>query len=89
MVKPEFAMQVNLYEAKTRLSELVAQAHAGQTVIIAKAGTPMAKLVPLDAPPTKAKIKFGLLKGQFIESADFDDPLPDSELALWEGREPT
>ena len=81
-------MQVNLYEAKTRLSELVAQAHAGQTVIIAKAGTPMAKLVPLDA-PTQSKIKFGLLKGQFMESADFDDPLPDSELALWEGREPT
>lgn len=81
-------MQVNLYEAKTRLSELVEQAHAGQTVIIAKAGTPMAKLVPLDG-PKKAKIKFGLLKGQFVESADFDDPLPDEELALWEGREPT
>ena len=42
-------MQVNIYEAKTRLSELVEQAHAGATVIIAKAGTPMAKLVPLDA----------------------------------------
>ena len=80
-------MQVNLYEAKTRLSELVDQAHAGQTVIIAKAGTPMAKLVPLN-PPTKPRIKFGLLKGQFIESADFDEPLPEEELALWEGREP-
>lgn len=80
-------MQVNLYEAKTRLSELVEQAHAGQTVIIAKAGLPRAKLVPLDA-PTKSKIKFGLLKGQFVESADFDDPLPEEELALWEGRDP-
>ncbi len=78
-------MQVNIYEAKTRLSELVDQAHAGQTVIIAKAGTPMAKLVPLDAPP-KTKIKFGLLKGQLEITPDFDDPMPDDELALWEGR---
>lgn len=78
-------MQVNIYEAKTRLSELVDQAHAGETVIIAKSGTPMAKLVPLDAPVRK-KIIFGLLKGQFMESDDFDAPLPDDELALWEGR---
>ena len=78
-------MQVNIYEAKTRLSELVDHAHAGETVIIAKAGTPMAKLVPLDAQP-KTKIKFGLLKGQIEIAPDFDDPMPDDELALWEGR---
>ena len=78
-------MQVNIYEAKTRLSELVDQAHAGETVIIAKAGTPMAKLVPLDALP-RQRIQFGLLKGQFVESADFDAPLSDEEMALWEGR---
>lgn len=81
-------MQVNIYEAKTRLSELVDQAHAGETVIIAKSGTPMAKLVPLDA-PAKASIRFGLLKGQFLEAADFDAPLPDADLALWEGRSGT
>ena len=69
-------MQVNIYEAKTRLSELVDQAHAGQTVIIAKAGTPMAKLVPLHHGP-KRKIVFGLMKGQFVEAPDFDAPLPD------------
>ena len=77
-------MQVNIYEAKTRLSELVEQAHAGSTVIIAKAGTPMAKLVPLNDGP-RPKIRFGLLKGQFVESADFDAPLPDEDLDLWEG----
>ena len=87
MVKLEAAMQVNLYEAKTRLSELVDQAHAGQTVIIAKAGRPMAKLVPLGA-PTQSKIKFGLLKGQLEISPDFDDPLPPEELELWEGKGP-
>jgi prevent-host-death family protein len=80
-------VQVNIYEAKTRLSELVDQAHAGATVIIAKAGRPMAKLVPLDA-PAKRLIQFGLLKGRFIESCDFDAALPDEALALWEGRDP-
>ncbi len=81
-------MQVNIYEAKTRLSELVEQAHAGVTVVIAKAGTPMAKLVPLNDGP-RPKIRFGLLKGQFVEAADFDAPLPDEELELWDGkREP-
>jgi prevent-host-death family protein len=77
-------MQVNIYEAKTRLSELVDQAHRGETVIIAKAGTPMAKLVPLHAGP-KRKIKFGSMKGEFVIPANFDDPLTDEELALWEG----
>ena len=78
-------MQVNIYEAKTRLSELVDQAHAGQTVIIAKAGTPMAKLVPLHHGP-KRKIVFGLMKGQFVEAPDFDAPLPDDLLDLFEGK---
>ena len=77
-------MQVNIYEAKTRLSELVKQAHAGATVIIAKAGTPMAKLVPLDAGP-KRKIVYGLLKGQIEIADDFDAPMSEEELALWEG----
>lgn len=78
-------MQVNIYEAKTRLSELIEQAHAGATVIIAKAGTPMAKLVPLNDGPGQ-KIRFGLLKGQFVEAADLDAPLPDAELDLWEAK---
>ncbi len=80
-------VQLNIYEAKTRLSELVEQARQGQTFIIAKAGTPMAKLVPLDA-QTKRAIVFGSMKGQFVESDDFDAPLPDDLQALFEGREP-
>ncbi len=78
-------MQVNIYEAKTRLSELVDQAHHGETIVIAKNGTPLAKLVALDAAPRK-KIIFGLMKGEFIESDDFDDPLPDDLQALLEGK---
>lgn len=80
-------MQVNLYEAKTRLSELVEQARQGETVVIAKNGTPMAKLVALDG-PSKPKIIFGLMKGEFIEADDFDAPLPDDLLAAFEGRDP-
>ncbi len=78
-------MQVNIYEAKTRLSELVEQAHAGQTVIIAKGGTPMAKLVPLHEGP-KRKIVFGTLKGEIEIAPDFDAPLPDDLLDLFEGK---
>ena len=78
-------MQVNIYEAKTRLSELVEQAHAGATVIIAKAGTPMAKLVPLNDGP-KRKIIFGLMKGEIEIADDFDAPLPDDLLDLFEGK---
>ena len=80
-------MQVNIYEAKTRLSELVEQARQGETIVIAKNGTPLAKLVPLGA-PTKPKIVFGLMKGEFIEADDFDAPLPDDLLAAFEGRDP-
>lgn len=79
-------MQVNIYEAKTRLSELVEQARQGVTVVIAKNGTPLAKLVALDATP-KRKIIFGLMKGEFVEPDDFDAPLPDDLLALFEGRD--
>lgn len=78
-------MQVNIYEAKTRLSELVEQAHAGQTVIIAKGGTPMAKLVPLHEEP-KRKIVFGLMKDEIWIAPDFDAPLPDDLLDLFEGK---
>jgi prevent-host-death family protein len=65
---------VNLYEAKTRLSELVDRAAAGEEIVIAKAGTPMARLVPL--PPAPPKRVPGQLKGQIWVSDDFDDPLP-------------
>lgn len=81
-------MQVNIYEAKTRLSELVEQARQGETVVIAKNGTPLAKLVALDAAP-KNKIVFGLMKGEIDIADDFDAPLPDDLQALFEGRDPS
>ena len=78
-------MQVNIYEAKTRLSELVEQARRGETIVIAKSGTPIAKLVPLSDQP-QSRIKFGTMKGEFVESDDFDAPLPDDSLDLFEGK---
>lgn len=77
-------MQVNIYEAKTRLSELVDQASRGETVIIAKGGTPMAKLMPLSGGP-KRKLVLGLMKNGIEISDDFDAPLPASVLAGFEG----
>ena len=44
----------NIYEAKTHLSKLVARAAAGESIIIAKAGRPVARLMPLEAPPCRA-----------------------------------
>lgn len=80
-------MQVNIYEAKTQLSQLVDAAHNGETIVIAKAGTPMAKLVPLNHGP-KPKVVFGLMKGEIEIADDFDAPLPEDILAAFEGRDP-
>lgn len=75
---------VNLYEAKTRLSQLVDQAAAGDDVIIGRGGKPVALLTRLT--PSKRKVRFGLLKGKVKVAADFDAPLPDDVLSAFEGR---
>jgi len=67
---------VNLYEAKTRLSELVDRAADGEEIVIAKSGTPMARLVPLPAAQPRRRPGPGQLKGKLWVSDDFDDPLP-------------
>jgi prevent-host-death family protein len=68
---------LNIYEAKTHLSALVEQAAHGEEIVIAKAGKPMAKLVPL-AQKTLPPRKFGqnVLKIAYI-APDFDAPLPE------------
>ena len=76
--------QVNLYEAKTHLSELVEQAARGEEIVIAKAGKPMVRLVAVDA--EKPKRQFGFMKGQIWMADDFDAPLPDDLLDLFEGK---
>jgi len=75
---------VNLYEAKTRLSELVERAAGGAEVVIAKAGVPKARLVPLGR--RAAPRRPGAWKGRVVIASDFDAPLPDDVLAAFEGR---
>jgi prevent-host-death family protein len=75
---------LNLYEAKTKLSELVDRAAAGEEIIIAKAGKPMAKLVPIKR-RTEPR-KFGQLEGKIWMADNFDDPLPDDIQAAFEGK---
>jgi prevent-host-death family protein len=78
--------QVNIHEAKTHLSRLVERVMQGEEVIIAKAGRPAARLVPI-ASPARGGIRFGLMKGAIEIAEDFDAPLPDDVLAAFEGRE--
>lgn len=69
---------VNIFEAKTNLSKLIAKAEKGEDVIIARAGKPVVRLTRLD--PKKPKIRFGLLKGKIHVAHDFDDYLPEDFL---------
>ena len=72
------SVQVNIYEAKSKFSKLISQAIAGEEVIIAKSGKPVAKLVPYEKPIHDRKP--GSAKGKIIIADDFDAPLPDEIL---------
>ena len=74
---------VNVHEAKTNLSRLLAQVEAGEEVIIARNGKPVARLVSCKP---KGKPQFGSWKGKIKIDDSFFDPLPEEELKLWEGR---
>lgn len=75
---------VNLHAAKTHLSRLVDEAAAGEDVIIAKAGKPLVRLVPVAA--RSRRTGFGTLRGKIRIAADFDEPLPDSVLRAFGAR---
>ena len=77
---------LNLYQAKTQLSKLVDRAAAGEEIIIAKAGKPLARLVPLA--PAKPVRRLGTLAGQVVIGDDFDDPLPEEIAAVFRGERP-
>ena len=76
------AIIVNTYEAKTRLSQLIAQARQGADVRIAHRGKPLVRLVPTEEPPRRQLGTMPL--DQDIPLADFG-PMTEEELALWEG----
>lgn len=75
---------INIHEAKTQFSKLIDKVMEGEEVIIAKAGKPVAKLVPFKE---RRLINFGLLKGKIKIAADFDDPLPEDILSAFEGKD--
>lgn len=77
---------VNLYEAKTQLSRLVERAAAGEEIVIAKAGRPLARLVPMAS--RTAPRTLGLLAGKVRIGPDFDAPLPDDLAAAFAGEAP-
>ena len=78
---------VNLYEAKTRLSQLVERAAKGEEIIISKAGRPLARLMPLAHRRTEPR-PLGLLAGEVCVGPDFDDPLPTRMREAFEGKLP-
>ena len=73
---------VNVNEAKTHLSRLLKQVESGEEVVIARNGTPVAKLASVQP---RGKPVFGTLKGKIKIDDRFFEPLPEEELALWEG----
>ena len=72
---------VNLHAAKTHLSRLVDEAVDGHEIVIAKAGTPMVRLVPVTT--KRRRTGFGDMKGRIWIADDFDAPLPDHVLRLF------
>lgn len=75
---------VNIHDAKTHLSRLLEEVAAGAEVVIARAGKPVARLVPIEAAPRPKLL--GLLAGQIEVPEDFDAPLPPDAVADFEGR---
>jgi prevent-host-death family protein len=75
---------VNVHEAKTHLSRLLERVAAGEEIVIAKAGHPLAKLVPI----SRERRQPGRLKDRLRIANDFDAPLPEDLRQAFEGEEP-
>ena len=73
---------VNVHQAKTQLSRLLAQVEAGEEVVIARRGEPVARLVRCKRQGMR---QFGAMKGKLVVGDRFFDPLPEEELRAWEG----
>ena len=76
------AKYVNVHQAKTQLSKLLAEVERGEEIVVARNGVPVAKLVPFPT-PTKKRLRVGNWKGRIWMCADFDAPLTDEELKDW------
>ncbi len=76
---------VNIHEAKTHLSKLLARVAAGEEIIIAKAGKPIARLVPVTTSPSKRVP--GSARGKIWIAPDFDTPLPEDVIQAFEAED--
>ena len=74
---------INIYEAKTRLSQLVDKAAAGEDVVVSRNGKPLVRITQLV--PARRPVRFGLLKGKVSIPTDFDAPLPADVVSGFEG----
>jgi antitoxin (DNA-binding transcriptional repressor) of toxin-antitoxin stability system len=79
-------MIYTVHQAKTQLSKLIASALDGEEVIIARGDKPVVKLTALE--PARPRAVFGSMKGRIALTDAFFEPLPDDELALWNGEGP-
>ena len=74
-------MLVNIYDAKTNLSALLDRAVAGEEIVIARAGRPLARLMPLTAVASRSGVRLGGLKRARLRlAADFHAPMTDADL---------
>ena len=73
---------INIHEAKTHLSRLLERVHGGEEIILAKAGKPYARLIPIQKTPVQRRP--GRLQGRL--AAAFFEPLDEAGLDLWDGR---
>ncbi|KUL93203.1 prevent-host-death protein [Bosea sp. WAO] len=77
---------VNIHEAKTNLSRLVERAAQGESIVIARAGKPLVKLVPLDEGERPAPRRLGFMAGEISVPDDFDSMGADGIVEMFEGR---
>lgn len=74
-------MLVNIYQAKSQLSALLEKAQAGEDIVIARAGKPIARLVPIATAQSRSGVRFGGMSARMLKlSPDFHDPLTDEDL---------
>ena len=77
---------INIHAAKTHLSRLVEEVAAGKPFVIAKAGKPMAQVIPISAPKDVAKRRIGFLKGKIKVPDDFDTMMADEIETMFSGK---
>jgi len=85
VIDSNFAVQVSVDEVKRDLSAYLRRVEAGETLIIVRAGRPMAEIRPIVSVPKMLR-PFGLCAGEFTVPDDFDDPLPENIIKEFEGR---